>query len=243
MDQHSYRQMAAAETEHWWFKGRRAVVGKMLDGLGLPAGARILEAGCGTGGNLAFLSGYGAVTGIEPDAYALSTARKRKVGDIREGSLPGPNGLKPSEKFDLIVMLDVLEHLEHPVESLKALRSHLRKGGKLLVTVPANPWLWSAHDTHHHHYRRYTARSLRTHAIKGGFKVSFLSPYNMFLLPLAAAGRLVDRLRGNKTPAGLGIPPRPVNALLAATMSSERFLLPTVRLPAGVSLIMVADAA
>ena len=83
-----YARMAAQEAEHWWFAGRRAILAAEIARLGLPAGARILEVGCGTGGNLDMLAAFGDVTAVEPDDGARARANARKVATVVDGRLP-----------------------------------------------------------------------------------------------------------------------------------------------------------
>ena len=155
MDRAAFTHMAATETTHWWFVGRRAVIDALLDGVDLPASGAILEVGCGTGGNLASLARRGRIQAFEPHIDALAFARERHPGmDIRQGALPDE---LPYEKgsFDLVGALDVLEHVEDDQRSAEALVQLTRPGGWLLVTVPAHQALWGSHDRRLHHRRRY----------------------------------------------------------------------------------------
>src|SRR5215471_10365063 len=88
MDASAIRQMHAVESRHWWFVGRRSIVAHILGGLHLPRTARILEAGCGTGGNLGMLAKFGDVSAFEPHPYCLEHARTFGTADIRPGGLP-----------------------------------------------------------------------------------------------------------------------------------------------------------
>src|SRR4029077_81559 len=130
--------------------------------LKLPPKPRILEIGSGTGGNLVMLSSFGQVSAVEMDASARSIALQKTDGrfDIRAGFCPG--GIPfANEKFDLICLFDVLEHIEEDIATLVAVKGLLASGGRVLMTVPAQQWLWSAHDEFLHHKRRYAARELR----------------------------------------------------------------------------------
>jgi SAM-dependent methyltransferase len=240
MDADIYTKMAQIEDAHWWFVARRKIARRMLASLKLPPQAAIFEAGCGTGGNFALLREFGSVRGMELDASAREFALKRGLAEVSEGRLPEaiPFG---GEQFDLVVLMDVLEHLEHDRESLTALRARLKPGGWIYVTVPALPFLWSAHDTTHHHYRRYVAKGLREITEAAGFKVRFLSYYNTVLFPVAASVRLADRLLGNDK-AHLDIPSPPVNWLFEKLFASERHVVGAhCPLPVGVSLLMTAQ--
>ena len=240
MNPEAYLEMANTESVHWWFAARRDILDHVIGKFGLPATARILEAGSGTGGNLMMLSAHGSVSAIEMDEAACRIARE-KTGDrvdLRRGHFPDDIPFK-GETFDLIGMFDVLEHVEQDVETLAALRGLLAPGGRMLVTVPAYQWMWSAHDVFLHHKRRYTATSLRKTLADAGLRVERVSYFNMWLLPLAALARLKDRLRPSGHASGTAIPAPFVNRALFSIFRSERSLLDRFNLPAGLSLLAV----
>jgi SAM-dependent methyltransferase len=242
MERAIYDRMAEIDADHWWFGGRRAIVASLIERqVELRRPARILEVGCGTGSNLAMLQRYGSVDAIEPDAPARELASARSGIAVQGGLLP--DGVTLDEgAYDLIVLLDVLEHIPDDLGTLAALRGKLAPGGRLLVTVPAMPWLWSAHDSAHHHHRRYTARTLSKVFKAAGFRIRYRSHFNTILFPMIvaarAAGKLLRREGGDDA-----MPPRPVNALLKSLFASERHLLGRARLPFGVSLALVAEPA
>lgn len=240
MDRDAFALMAESERDHWWFRGRRDFIERAIRRLPLPAQATVLDAGCGSGGNLALLSQFGSLYGFEYDAEACEAARALGLGTIDRGSLP--DGIPfDDQSFDLIGLFDVLEHLPAPVESLQALRSRLSVGGALVLTVPALPWLWGPHDEVHNHYRRYTETTLRAHLAAAGMRVEYLSYMNMLLLPLAIAQRVKERVFGYRVEA---LQPSPtVNALLYRLWRLERVWIPARTLPVGLSLIAVARAA
>jgi SAM-dependent methyltransferase len=244
MNPEAYVEMAATESAHWWFRGRRRILDSIIGSMALPDAARILEAGSGTGGNLSMLSHHGSVSAFEMDDRARELAAEKASGRfiLRAGSCPHAIPF-PGEQFDLICMFDVLEHIDEDVATLAALRTHLAVGGRVLVTVPAYPWLWGAHDVFLHHKRRYTSRSLRQALAAGGLAVDRVTYFNMLLLPLAVLARLKDRLIARKRSSGTTAPLAPVNAALGAIFSSERHLLTALNLPAGVSLLAIAHAA
>jgi SAM-dependent methyltransferase len=136
MDEAIYRYMREVEDHHWWFVGRRQIVEQVLKTLPLPSPARILDAGCGTGGNLAMLSEFGEVTGIERDPGARAMASARGPWRIESANFPSEVP-EFSRKFDMIVLLDVLEHLDDDAATLRTLRGLLAPGGHLVITVPA----------------------------------------------------------------------------------------------------------
>ncbi len=245
-----YAQMRTLEDRHWWFTGRRRIVAEMIRRLDLPADARILDAGCGTGGNLPMLSTFGAPVGVEYDAGAADLARARGICPVVRGALPGAMPFAP-QSFRLITLLDVLEHLEDDRASLQALGALLAPDGQLLLTVPAFPFLWGPHDEEHHHHRRYRARGLRAVIAATGLRPRWMSYYNSSLFPAVAAVRLMHKAlpsagRGaaaDEVGGELALPPAPLNGLLQYLFAAERHLLGRVPLPVGVSLIAVLEKA
>lgn len=243
MSPDAYLEMARTETNHWWFKGRRAVLASLIADMALPGGARILEIGAGTGGNLSMLSAFGGISALEMDATARSIAMQKTGGrfDIRAGCCPGDIPFATAA-FDLVCLFDVLEHIEDDVAALVAVRTLLAAGGRALLTVPAYSWLWSAHDRHLHHKRRYAMAELRKKAVASGLFIEKISHFNTLLFPLVALGRLKDRLLDRSAATGTAIPPAPVNAFLSTLFAAERFLLRRGDLPFGASLLAVCRA-
>jgi SAM-dependent methyltransferase len=242
VDSELYPLMAHVEDSHWWFCSRRAIVASVISRMGLSPGARILEPGCGTGGNFAMLGGFGEVYAMDSDLEACKFSSARKTAIVRQGQLPERVPFE-NVSFELVVMTDVLEHLDRDEETLTVLRQRLKPGGWLLATVPAFPFLWSAHDATHRHQRRYVAGELRTLFERAGFAVDYLSYYNFLLFPAIAAARLLGRLRKSspqherdlRNHSGV------VNSLLQTVFSSERYALGGhISVPFGVSLLLVA---
>ncbi|TPW14924.1 MAG: hypothetical protein FD129_996 [bacterium] len=262
MDPSLYHRFFEVEDRHWWFVGRRAVVGALLGQvlggtdtvLGTPDRAsptrRILDVGCGTGGMLPLLSRFGRVTGVDSEPLALDYCRRRGFEDVHL-----QEGFIASTPFDLITLFDVLEHVPDDVGFLAWLKSLMAPDGRLVLTVPAFPFLWSRHDELNHHQRRYRRPDLKSTLEKGGFRVERLTYFNFWLFPAA----LVTRAGGGK--AGVGrrddvrvrtdhaadaeeiLKPLRIgttNPLLTRILASEAGLVRHLDLPWGVSLAAVA---
>ncbi len=242
MEPAAYEEMAAQQDRHWWFVARRRILADTVGRLGLPPGARILEAGAGTGGNLPMLARFGSVQALEMDEQARAFAYRRAPDiEVRPGRLPDQLPFDAGS-FDLICLFDVLEHVDQDRAALTALRTLAAPGGRALLTVPACPWLWSHHDERLHHHRRYTRATLRDVVQASGWRLRRLTAFNTLLFPLAVAGRLADRLRGDQAaPAGQAMPPAPLNAALRTVFGAEAALLALTDLPYGVSLMAVLD--
>ena len=176
---------------------------------------------------------------MEPDASLIRDSRWRS--QIRAGSL-GPD-FWCAEPFDLVLMLDVLEHIEDDRQALASAYSTLKPGGHLLVTVPALPWLWSRHDEANAHYRRYLPRTLREVLLDAGFQVDTLR-YAFFWTvgPLLARRWLIPAASTHEGTAdyAVSIPSRPVNWALTALSRIDHTLGRTIRWPLGTSLLAVA---
>ena len=238
MEAQVFARMAALDAEHWWFVARRQILAELIRReIRLPEGARILEVGCGTGHNLAMLGQFGHVEATELDATARGIATQRLGRTVHSAALPDLS-MFAADTFDLIALLDVLEHVADDEAALTAIRARLKPGERLVVTVPANPWMWTAHDAAHHHHRRYRKRELAALARRTGFAIDLLSPFNSLLFPPIAAARLVGKATGRES-ADDAMPPRPVNALLRTVFGLERWLIGRVPMPFGVSLVAI----
>jgi SAM-dependent methyltransferase len=240
MDRDYELQTHQAEDRHWWYRGRRTVLETVIANMRLPARARILDAGCGSGRNMVELARHGTVTGVELSQTSVCLARERGVGEVIEGSvLDMPFS---ADSFDLAASLDVIEHLEDDLGALREMRRTVTPGGSLLVTVPAYPWLWSGHDEINHHFRRYTRRSLQSVAEQAGWEQVRTTYFNSLLLPAAIILRVLDRLSTKTTESSLDlwVPPRPLNWLLERPLALEASLIARGgRIPAGLSLLAV----
>lgn len=238
MEAEVFEMMRRQEIDHWWFVSRRRIIAKLLRNVGLPKDALILEAGCGSGGNLNLLSEFGRVKGFELDSQARQHAAQLGSAHVEYGKLPDQVPFA-GELFDTVCAFDVLEHIEDDKAAMAAISQRIRPGGHLFVTVPAFMFLWSYHDEEHHHFRRYTAARLQSLLKSGGLQPYYLTYYNTVLFPLVAVVRWLKNRRSR--PATDLTTPHPLtNALLRTLMSSERHLMPWARLPFGLSLLALA---
>ncbi len=242
MDRAVFERMAAQEDLHWWFAARREIIRSVIHRLvDLPDRPRLLEAGCGTGGNLEMLEGFGQVRAFELDAEARRVATLKSGLAVAEGALPHAVPFE-AERFDLIGLFDVLEHVEADEAALQALRGRLAPGGRIVLTVPAFPWLWSRHDERHHHFRRYTRRSLTQVAERAGLRVEHRFYFNTLLFPVAVAQRGLKALF-RLDHADDTLPPPALNAAMRSVFATERHLVGRLAAPVGLSLCAVLSDA
>ena len=233
-----YDLHAEIERRHWWFAGRRQIMQRVVGRLLAddPAGGgRVLDIGCGTGANLAALAESAAVLGMDSSAKAVELARQRfpEVEFVR-GTGPADLAGRLSE-VRVAMLMDVIEHLPDDFEAVSGWLSALPVGANLLITVPADPRLWSRHDEVFGHYRRYTLPRLAR--VWEGLPVTcrLLSAYNARLYPVVRAVRAWRRLRGG-TERGddFSMSAAPINAGLQRMFAGEaRRLLEVMDRPAG----------
>ena len=241
MERVVYQQMAELDDRHWWYRARRRILAELIRREAqLPSNARILELGCGTGHNLAMLSGFGHVDGLELDDEARTLSEKRLGRKVMRSPLPELSEVKDAD-YDLIGAFDVIEHIDDDDDALAAIAAKLKPGGKFMMTVPAHPWMWTAHDVANHHKRRYSKRSLKALVEGSPMRLDRIGYFNSLLFPIAVAERAVSKLRG-KDDGDVSLPPAPLNAALEAVFAAERYLVGRLPLPPGLSLFAVASA-
>ncbi len=246
MEPGEYDLIAQVEARHWWYRGmrymaegwlRRWVWPSIDQSYGRPA--RVLDAGCGTGGGLRWLAKHGQVTGVDfhPMAvrYAARTGQAVTRGSV--GALP-----YDSESFEVVTSFDVLYHAAVPDDAaaVRELARVLRPGGWLLVRVPAYDWLRGAHDRQVHTRRRYTTRGMRQLMEMARLQVRRLSYAGLGLLAPAVVRRLIERPT-SAAHSDVALPAPALNALLYRLMQLEGRWLRRHTLPAGLSVLALAQ--
>jgi len=246
MEQDIYDEMAKQEGQHWWFVARRKYVQKLISKYFPPDSKyRVCEIGCGTGGNLEMLSQLGCVDAVELNESARQVAKSKEIKNVL-GVCSGylPDGIPLTEKYDGVFSLDVIEHVENDLEAVKALKSLIAENGRLIVTVPAYQWLWSAHDEVNHHFRRYSKKTFLELFDSAGLKIRYVSYFNSILFPLALLSRITEKISPNKTATktwGVKYPSVWVNALLKKIFELESIWAGKFSIPFGLSIVVVAE--
>lgn len=237
MEIETYNDLDIYEETHWWYKGRRRIIESFLQRY-CPKGARALDIGAGTGYNTLLLERYAQkVFALEPAKAAINLFKNKNVTIFRSDLISFASPLQ----FDLITLFDVLEHIEDDNAALMKIRGLVSCGGKVILTIPALPLLWSKHDEVHHHFRRYTKQTLQHVAEKAGFSITRMTYFNFYLFPVILIVRIAGRFFGKKRDSDFRhLPPR-INTFLAWVFGSEHYLLRFLNIPFGVSLICVLE--
>jgi SAM-dependent methyltransferase len=244
MERAEYLVMAEVEGYHWWYGGMRAITASMLDSA--YAGRRdlqILDAGCGSGGNLRFLRRYGSVIGIDLAAEALALGHSNLPGDLAQASVLAIPFVDAS--FTLVTSFEVLYNRAVPDEqaALREAWRVLRPGGRLLLRLPAYQFLLRRHDREVHTRRRYTAGHVRALLRSSGFAIERCSYINTVLFPMAVAQQLAERALPRYAPHGSNLvpPTAALNEALRWPLAAEAAWIARGRsFPFGLSIMCLA---
>jgi SAM-dependent methyltransferase len=232
-------EYAAAYAElyrnHWWWRAREEILLRKIRRVLFGASpARILDVGCGAALFFDALQQSGHVEGIESDRAAVEGSGKWRsrivVGELDDS-------YKPEAPFDLILLLDLLEHVHNPDQVLRRAAEIVKSSGHILITVPAFTWLWTAHDDMNHHLRRYTAREMRSAIVRAGL----ITVETGYMFQSLVVTKLLVRAREaltSRSPRVPGIPPPLLNSAVHAWFRAEYSLAGW--LPFGGSLLAIA---
>jgi SAM-dependent methyltransferase len=238
MEDETYRNLREVQLRHWFYRARRRIVRDQVAALRPRAApCELLEAGCGPGGNLAMLAEFGRVSAFDPSDYAVEAARQFGIADVRRGELP--SGIPFDCRFDVVVALDVVEHVDDDHGAVRALASRMKPEGWLVMTVPAYAFLWSEHDARNHHKRRYSRGDFRRLLELNGVTLTRFTSFNTLLFPLIAGLRLARNTLGIVGAPDDAMPPAATNRALEAVFGFEAPLLRRVSFPFGVSILAI----
>lgn len=237
----SYESIFKKEKNYWWYAARREIISCLRKIYETTPSPVALNIGCGTGELSLDLENQVHIINLDFNRDALLFCRQKNLRKLlqADGSrLPVQNN-----RMDEVYALDFLEHLENDREGLREIYRCLKPvSGRAIITVPAFSFLWSKMDHLAHHRRRYRLKEFKKLLLEAGFKIHLLSYYNFFLFPLGFVFKILEK-KSKRTDEEAFIPSVPggINILLKKIFSSERFFLPKVKFPFGVSIIAVIE--
>jgi SAM-dependent methyltransferase len=240
MDTRYYATLNDVQERHWWYAARRTILDRVLTRVfesGVPQG-KLYDLGCGVGANLPVLEKFGPTLGVDMSPEAIAFCKIRGADNVVQADLNRLDGVADGSG-GVVVLADVIEHLDDEGPCLQAARRALADGGALIVTVPAYMFLWSPADDLNHHKRRYTAGSLRR-VIERYFSIEHLTYFNTLLFAPIVGGRLLERLLRRHGDDGAAVPSEPVNGALRSVFALEAGVVTRRRLPFGGSLLCIA---
>jgi SAM-dependent methyltransferase len=239
MERDEYARMFEAEDRQWWYVGMRAISRALLEGaLPRAPGLRLLDAGCGTGHNLAQFAGPFRTVGVDLSLEALRFCQSRGVAAAGGSVLALPFA---DATFDCVTSFDVLYHrwVDDDAAAVRELVRVLVPGGLLLLRNPALRILWGAHDAAVHSRHRYTTGEMRTLLESAGLEVVRLTYANTLLFPLLLLRRGLDRLL-NRQGSDVGFLPAPLEWTFRHILLLEARLVRRGALPVGASVFALA---
>ena len=194
----TYKLMANNQNTFWWYVVRCEILHDNIKKLFLKKDAKILEIGCGTGANITMLKSlFTNVDACEYNEYARNYTKETFAINVKNAELPD-NLPYENETFDLILLCDVLEHIQNDRKTLEIIKLKLKPKGYLLITVPAHPFLWSYTDVIAHHFRRYTKKTLQHVVDDVGFDNIYERYFMQILFPIAILVRFIKNIMYKK---------------------------------------------
>ncbi len=240
MEKYLYEDLYKLEDSHWWHIAKRRPVLEILQGIKSQTKLKILDVGCGTGKNMEMFSKIGEVWGIDNSKDAINFCKKRGLKNLKLATLES-NGFEDNQ-FDIVTMLDVLEHIEDDFAAIIEVKRILKKGGNIILTVPAYGWLWSKWDEVLHHKRRYTRQSLVSVFDRAGFKVKKVSyMYSFLVLPVLISRSLKSLFFPNDYGSDFKLNSGMINKLFDFLSQLEFKLSNIFTIPFGTSIVCMAN--
>lgn len=239
MENTHYETLYRTEYGHWWYKTRRKIIFNIIkkNRSNLGKDIKILDVGCGTGLLLKELETLGVCCGIDISQKAVDFCKKRGIGNVQIAD--ATNIPYPDSTFEVVLALDVIEHIEKDEEALKEIYRVLKPQGIAIITVPAFMFLWGITDVISQHYRRYTLSELRKKIEDRRFSILRSSYFNTFLFPFIALVRLAARRLHipvkSENSEGKGL----VNSVFFLIFYVESILFRYISFPFGVSAIVI----
>lgn len=235
------RKYHLIEKELWWFVARRDMIKRILRSIGLRKDARILDVGCSGGLLISELKkeGYQDVSGIDLSKEAIKICKSSGIKDalVRDACYTGMG----DSSFDVVIASDILEHIRDDRKAIAEWRRILKKGGRLIIFVPAFMLLYGSHDRANRHFRRYNWPALKRLIEGSGFAVERHSCWNILLFFPTLMMRLMKKFLGDSGAGDEFIAlPKKLNRFATNLLKAENRLIDKVGIPLGVSLFAIA---
>lgn len=218
---------------HWWWRAREEAIVGLLRSEKLAPSVNILDVGCGDGLFFNRLAEFGTVEGLEADERLLDPANPHRA---KIYTVPFDKNFQPGKRYGLILMLDVLEHLDNPGEALECVHDLLEENGIFVLTVPAFQLFWTNHDVINHHRIRYKKETLFPLLRTAKFEIKKSQYWFQWTAPVKFAERLVEKIISSQ-PALPNIPPKPVNNFLFHFSQLEQRTVSKLGIPFGTTLM------
>lgn len=240
MDVNFYKTYFQVEQDHWWFRVRRNIILSLIKKYKFSKTAKVFDFGCGSGYLVGYLQriGYENVSGSDTSLEAIEFGRKQGIKNLQSVEL---GQMPQNSSLDLILALDVIEHIKDDMSTIRALSRALKPEGVFIITVPAYQWMWGVQDKVAHHFRRYGVRSL-LQLIENDSSLFVVkkSYFNTFLFPLIAGVRLISKLfKIKKRESDFDINNKLINIIFYFIFNLESRLLRFINFPFGVSILLV----
>lgn len=236
--------MEQFEQFYWWHKGKTHMLTMLLDKFVSEQNGElnILEVGCGTGATLQALKPWGTINGVDIEQQAVNYCKSKGFENVECKDIFDLDS-HYSNKYDVVVCLDVLEHIQNDVGAMKKIRGVLKNSGVAIISVPAHKFLWSEHDEALHHKRRYHTTELLQKLKDANFEILKYT-YFVFVLffPILLFRTINTFFRKHAYPTdSYFVFPRKINDFFIKVLDAEIAFVKRFRLPVGTTLIAVVQ--
>lgn len=239
MKEYLYEDLYRLEDKHWWHISKRRAIRQLVEKYNNKENPKILDIGCGTGKNLEEFKQYGRTYGLDNSQEAIKFCQKRGLKNIKLGK--AEKTPFKINSFDLITLLDVLEHTDDD-RALEEIYRILKKNGLLLITVPAFRWLWSKWDEVLHHKRRYTIDNLSSVLQRHKFTITYATYlYSFLVLPALIIRQIKQKLfRSKEYSSDFKLSTSLLNKIVCIVAETEFKIAQKLPIPIGTSILVVA---